>query len=236
MAILMEARGETHDTPLSGDRVFPDLRLKLPGLFGADAPANTLKDIFMHDGSVNFFPQNTHYPMDYVGIYAITGKRMDHTYLRVHDYFAAAGWNARVGTQLDAMPNLGFGWSGEKGRADSNKFIFHWIGHTPRLMIDTDSQRIEAEDTGARYFEPLPMVELYKKRGIGKEWLHDVFARSGVRMEDFVIDHGKNVLTARLVHQRERHEDYVLRLPLILRTNLINGIQSTAGKRYTEAV
>lgn len=236
MALLLESRGDVRDTVLPRERVVPDLQLKLPGLFGKDAPPNTLKNLLVDNTHTTFTPLNTHYPADYVGVYAQTGRRMDHIYHNVHDYFADGGWSARVGAQLDAMPNFTIAWNGEKGRRDSSGLSVHWIGHTPRITMNTDQQIVEAELFGGRFIEPLPFIELFKLRGKGADWLERAFARSGVRMDAFTVEPGKNIWRARFVHQRERREGYELTLPLVLHTNLVNGVQSHLGKRFIEQI
>lgn len=235
MALLIESFGDTRETVLSRDRVIPDLRLKLPGLFGKEAPPNTLKDLLVNNTGTTFTPLSTHYPMDYVGVYAQTGRRMDHIYHNVHEYFADGGWSARVGAQLDAMPNFTIAWNGDKGRRDSSRLSVHWIGHTPSITINTDDQIVEADLFG-RFIEPLPFVELFKKRGNGEDWLRRAFARSGVRMDEFTVEPAKNIWRAKFVHQRERREAYELTLPLVLHTNLVNGVQSRLGKRFSEQI
>lgn len=236
MALLLESLGDVRETVLPRDRVVPDLKLKLPGLFGDNAPNNTLRDLMVENAATVFTPLNTHYPLDYVGVYARTGRRMDHIYHHAHDYFADGGWLARVGAQLDAMPNFTIAWNGEKGRGDSRRMSVHWIGHTPSITMDTDTQTIEANLFGRRYIEPLPFIELFKKRGRGREWLGTVFGRSGVQMDEFTIEPTKNIWRATLVHQREQRPGFELTLPLVLHTNLINGVQSRSGKRFSEQI
>jgi hypothetical protein len=236
MALLLESQGDVRETMLARERVVPDLQLKLPGLFGARAIPNTLKDVLVENTDTTFTPLNTHYPLDYVGIYAKTGRRLDHIYHHVHDYFADGGWQARVGAQLDAMPNFTIAWQGEKGKDNSRTLTVHWIGHTPSITMNTDDQLIEAELFGGRFIEPLPFIELFKKRGSGQEWLGKVFARSGVRMDEFTVEPKKNIWRAKLVHQRENREAYELTLPLVLQTNLVNGVQSRLGKRFSDQI
>lgn len=232
MALLQESLGETHDTPLSRTRVVPDLVHKLPGLYGEGAPDNTLKTILTGNSAVRFFPLNTHYPMDYVGLYSTTGLRLDHIYQNVHDYFHGGGWTARVGAQLDAMPNFQLGWEGHPDHAESKLFRIHWIGHTPSLTFDTAERMVCAELFQDRYIEPIPFAELPTARGIS--WLATVFGRSAVKFEDLLVQPENNTVAATLVAQREKQTPFRFVLPLVLHTHLVDGVQSRLGKRFVQ--
>lgn len=232
MALLREALGETHETLLPKSRVLPDLAHKLPGLYGARAPENTLQTILVGNSGAKFFPLNTHYPMDYVGLYTTTGLRLDHIYQHVHDYFNGGGWAARVGAQLDAMPNFYLDWQGEAGRSDSKSIRIHWIGHTPSITFDTSAQMVHAELFQDKFTDPIAFAELPTERGLA--WMNRVFGRSAVKFEDLLVQPEENVLSATLVAQRETQRPFRFVLPLVLHTNLVDGIQSRLGKRFLE--
>jgi len=223
MAVFLEKEQDRRKVAIPAARVEPDLVAKLPGLFGHEAPINSVRAALFATEKTAYFPRRTVYPIDYVAVHAETGAPMDGMDVQAHTrHHRGLDWQTDVRASLNGEPGFEAWWEGAARDPNSSRLSFRWEDAMPTIMIE--SRRGFLFSGPEVKAPPIGMVEFMKKRGKGRRWLREMFAGYPVELEDLDIHVGNNVLSATLRPRDAGRQPFFLRLPLVLQTNLKDGV------------
>lgn len=222
MALLLD--GDRPHIPIGADRVVPDLVAKLPGLFGEDAPLNIARASLLHNEKVRFFPRRTIYPLTYAAVHAETGGPFDNVDVEAHTSIFNGGWQVEVRGSVHGTPGFEAWWEGDHGDPNSHRVSFAWAGAMPAVMVDTRNHFVFAgsEVSGV---VPMDMVDLVKlRKGKRNRWIERVYRDYPVEPIDMRVNPDRNTISALLTRKGGDTNPFLLWLPLVLDTNLRNGL------------
>lgn len=222
MAVFLETLHDRTDRAIPASRVVPDLKLQLPGLFGDDAPDNSVHDALLTTGKTVYYPRRTLYPIDYVGVHARTGAAMDNVDVNAHRSLYGAGWHTEVRASLNNEPGFEAWWEGNPLDPNSVRLSFLWADKLPGISIHTRQWFVFADQSVRQ--EPIGMVEFMKRRGKGNRWLREVCEAYPVEISALDLHPGENIMRATFTPRDTKRAPFYLQLPLVLETRLRHGV------------
>ncbi|MBI5019069.1 hypothetical protein HZB58_02250 [Candidatus Gottesmanbacteria bacterium] len=222
MAVFLESLHDRSDKSIPASRVVPDLQAQLPGLFGSDAPVNSVRATLFTTKEVAYFPRRTMYPLDYIGVHAVTGADMDKIDISAHQSLHGGGWQTEVQASLHNEPGFEAWWEGDSMDPNSRRLTFMWADNLPGISIHSRNGFVLPDHTV--HHAPIGLVEFMKRRGKGNRWLKEVCADFPVEITAFDVNPGLNFLAATFTPRDSNRKPFYLRLPLVLETQLRNGV------------
>lgn len=156
---------EGHERVLGREAVIDSLQRRVPGVFGQQAPANTLKDLLVNN------PRSVFYqtlglgkkPLmaqdDVVDMRAETGLPLDDIYIGLKRLRNHGNFNLHFGLKVHGAYNFSLGYGTYGQDSTSSQFTAHWANYTPLVVVDPASRvtRFENTDTPVK---AIPFEEL----------------------------------------------------------------------------
>lgn len=229
MAVFLESLHDSSDRPIPASRVVPDLEAQIPGMFGPAAPVNSVRATLFTTKDTVYYPRRTLYPLDFIGVHAVTGADMDNIDISAHQSLHGGGWQTEVRASLHKHPGFEVWWEGEPMDPNSRRLSFMWAENLPGISIHTRNGLIFPDHSVNH--APIGLVEFMKRRGKGNRWLKKVCADFPVEITAFDVNPGLNFLAATFSPRDNMRKPFYLRLPLVLETKLQRGVPGCMSSR-----